>query len=320
MFIPTYQNDAALPPCNPFDGSAGAHQTALAAVNSPITGNFGDQLRICAANDGSVLPGWTTPKQSSDSFQFVKYLGIGTPPTCASATADSGRLGLAGNIGTADPLTWCGPDLTVGYAALGDSAGNATRHATDSVTPADLDDGSDTPSVDDCVKIATTSGEGTFKYETCGGAADVPITVLKTSDEAITNDATLSDDAALVFGSSAFAAETEYLIEGAWEHTMNAAGDFQFAFNGADVDAFRVVVLCHRSGSTSVQFYAAVTDAAGGANAITGSTDTWRCTFSGYLSTDASILDNFNFMWAQNTSDGNATTVHAGAWMRLTLP
>lgn len=141
---------------------------------------------------------------------------------------------------------------------------------------------------------------------------------LKASDESVTSSATLQNDDSLLLSVEANAT---YELAAHIAYVGNTTGDIKFAFTwpsgstlywsgkgGVESDAGYGA-----SGSTrqSVSFG----DASGTAVAYTGSTTVLSVHIMGCLVT-SSIAGTLQLQWAQNTSNGTATTVKAGSFLR----
>lgn len=156
---------------------------------------------------------------------------------------------------------------------------------------------------------AQTNG---VKWAPAGGGTSSWTTIVKTADETITNDNTLNNDADLQFTTTA---NTNYMIRGVIAYQSHATPDWQWdlAHSGTTTDYLN-------SGWRQQDSGTALSNILGDATAGSGNTQT--------TSTNALNIFNFwaflrvgasggtvNFQWAQNTSDGNNTTVYAGSFI-----
>jgi hypothetical protein len=146
--------------------------------------------------------------------------------------------------------------------------------------------------------------------------------VRKTADESVTSSTTLQNDNELVLAVSASATYVFRVWLLATDAT-DATGDIKFGFT------FPTGAVCHFSGKGPHTLMASG-GAFGDAEFIGRNTATSGSTVASYgLSSSvigielsgllivAGTAGNFQLQWAQNASDGNATTVQAGSYMTL---
>jgi hypothetical protein len=154
---------------------------------------------------------------------------------------------------------------------------------------------------------ADSSTSTGLKWAFPGGGTHVWTTVIKTADESTATDTTLSDDNTLLFTT---AANTEYAIRFRIYFSANATPDLKW--------------LVHHSGTTTRIWYKHYT--VGTAVALANNVFTTETTTTRATNTDGSITifcmlqvgasgGTLSFQWAQNTSDGNNTTIQEGSYM-----
>lgn len=139
-------------------------------------------------------------------------------------------------------------------------------------------------------------------------------TVAKQADEAKTSDATLADDAELVF---AMAANTKYMIDLLVLFDTAATPDFKYRHTGPAsptlVRLLRENVVPEATAFSSI----AVDEAYSSSDvALTGSGDLGGLVRITGIVHNGANSGNFAFQWAQNTSNGSAATVRAGSRLR----
>lgn len=140
----------------------------------------------------------------------------------------------------------------------------------------------------------------------------------KTVDESITSSTTLQNDDSLLL---AVEADAVYEIAGTLFYAGNVTGDIKVAFTfptgatlywagkgGSEADA-------GYGGVGASRHSASVADASGTATAFTGST-TNLAIFIRALLVTSGTSGNLQLQWAQNTSNGTATTVKVGSYLR----
>lgn len=141
-------------------------------------------------------------------------------------------------------------------------------------------------------------------------------TVLKSSDEAITEDTDLSDDFVLQFGVKAnktyvFCAEVFY--------DTPAAADFKYDVNGPGSPTLvRIETKSRAPGATEI-VASGQTAFAFGPNTITTASAT-----PGWIGLSGFVQNGVNagtvsIRWAQNSSSASATTVRAGSFLKYAV-
>jgi hypothetical protein len=135
--------------------------------------------------------------------------------------------------------------------------------------------------------------------------------VIKTADETKTSNATLAADGALVF---AMDANSKYAVRGRVFFDTTATGDFKWRHTGPSSPALvRVKRQSLLPGASALSNIALDT-----AYSAADVTETGTGTTGGYIEFEGIIHNgvnagNFQFQWAQNTSDAGNTTVRAGS-------
>ena len=155
---------------------------------------------------------------------------------------------------------------------------------------------------------------------TIGGAdaltGFVPTTfVRKTADESVTSSTAVQDDDHLVL---AVVANATYLFDLGLFYTGATAGDIQVGFTfpaGATIlwspNALRVAATAT---ADTIKRNAATSGAAESGGAVTGST---QASFPRGILRTAGTAGNLQVQWAQNASDGTATTLLTDSWLLL---
>lgn len=139
----------------------------------------------------------------------------------------------------------------------------------------------------------------------------------KSSDESITSDNTLSNDAALTFS---MAANTTYTARLVVFFDSGATEDFQYAISAPASPTYVRIRRRHfPPGSTTATN--AMDTAATSATSITGSGTTGGFIEADIIWQNGANAGTFAFQWAQNTSGGTATIVRAGSFLEyMTSP
>ena len=139
--------------------------------------------------------------------------------------------------------------------------------------------------------------------------------MLKTSDQVVTNSATLTDDTALVF---ALAASSTYEFEGyiVWTEAGNGSADGKFSFTVPTGATIRWVSTNQIDASTTVTGLVAVT-ASGGTVSTDGGSSTNVLRIRGVLRT-STTTGNLQFQFA-NLAAGNGrnTTINATSFLKI---
>lgn len=129
----------------------------------------------------------------------------------------------------------------------------------------------------------------------------------KTSDETITSDSTLSNDAVLLFP---VAASTKYAFRFMVFFSSGGSEDFQFTVTCPSAPtAFRFT---HQSFATGGSFVAGIESTSGAANSVLGTGGNGYVVIEGFLQNGANS-GNVTLQWAQTSSGGSDTTVYAGS-------
>jgi hypothetical protein len=138
---------------------------------------------------------------------------------------------------------------------------------------------------------------------------------LKTANESVTSSTTLQNDDQLVL---AVAASAKYFMEMFIPYTGAAspAGDLKMGFTGPS--GATMTWANFGVNSSALTAYNVVGEALAGGRAVgTNGATTMCCQPKGYLQT-STTSGNLQFQWAQNSSSGTATTILAGALLKLT--
>lgn len=171
----------------------------------------------------------------------------------------------------------------------------------------------------DCVGTActvlgdptTALGIATKQYV---DALKVPVVKVKTSDETINTDNTLSNDATLTGWS--LAASSTYAIEGDLYLVSAATPDFQYTFTvSAGSPTCRFMDSAFRAGASVVDVGVG-TSCGTGVSITVDNTNQHNVRLWGYITTTTAAT--VNFQWAQNTSNGSNTTLKDGSTIKLT--
>jgi hypothetical protein len=138
----------------------------------------------------------------------------------------------------------------------------------------------------------------------------------KTSDAAITSDSSYNDDADLA--GFVMDADTWYMVEGFLHTSTDSGVDIKFrgSFTQTPQDGAWVMTGRNSGGTNEGDF---------GPNIATSTVildanndNEHGFVVSGFIQSNASTGGTFTVEWAQNSSDGAATTVHRGSWIKLT--
>jgi len=140
--------------------------------------------------------------------------------------------------------------------------------------------------------------------------------VVKTADQNVTNNNTLFTDNTLAFS---MAANTNYIVRIRVFFTTGASGDFKYALTGPSSPT-KVRIVRKHIDPTNLTTLITTSEAA-----ITGSTTlaAGTGTTGGWVEFEISWQNGsnaatFGFQWAQATSNGTNTTVHAGSYLEWT--
>ncbi len=273
-----------------------------AAENSGVIGD----LHALADPGGDRLMFW------DDSAKVGKFLTIGNAlgisgTTIGSDVATTSADGVAELATDAEVNTGSDTVRIVTPASLVQctnllQATATQRGAAEIATQAEVDTGTDTARY---VTPETLAG-------TLIGAETAK--VLKTSDETIDTDTTLSDDAALA-GLIMATGSSHYYIECIFRMTSVAAADFKFRFVWSETPTEVAIqsVSCNTTAGHNVDAIDLPTGQfvhdTNGADSIMSVTGTFKT---------GATPGTITLQWAQNISDGGNTTVHAGSFMRIT--
>ena len=135
---------------------------------------------------------------------------------------------------------------------------------------------------------------------------------VKTADVSISSDATLNDDASLLF---AVAANEKWQFEGLIVFASGSAPDFQFAFTGPAGSVGAYTAHIYADAGTAL-LAAEVADALGSAiPVLVASSANHMIRFWGAIANGGNA-GNLTFQWAQNSSVASSTTVHAGSYIK----
>lgn len=140
------------------------------------------------------------------------------------------------------------------------------------------------------------------------------LSVRKTADEFINNDAAFSDDTHLVITP---AINTNYILTGMIFVDSNATPDFKYEFGGPSSGASIKVGAGGGRSATSVSVNFNTTTAFNQSKFYpVANTNTHLIWLSGIV-TIGSTAGDIAFRWAQQLSNAAQTTVQAGSWMRM---
>jgi hypothetical protein len=149
-------------------------------------------------------------------------------------------------------------------------------------------------------------------YDLTAGGGGMSL-IVKEADQTINTDATLNDDAELLF---AVGANEVYQFEGVlMVEAANATMDFRMSFTGpvGAVGSFFVIGADTASGNAD-----AGSDALGGTATVISTAAIKGVRFWGGIHNGATA-GNLTLQWAQSTSDGGNLTVRAGSYMKWQL-
>lgn len=139
---------------------------------------------------------------------------------------------------------------------------------------------------------------------------------VKSADESITNDSTLTTDADLIVTIPAI--NKHYKLE-AWLYVIqvDATPDFKMAFAASNA------LQLGRASYTSISSTAAMTQdnwGIAGTQSILmpGGVAVTAVHIVGMFQSNATTAGTLGIQWAQNTSDANATQLNQGSWMEIT--
>lgn len=140
-------------------------------------------------------------------------------------------------------------------------------------------------------------------------------TAHKTADETVTSSTTVQNDDHIAF--TGLTANTWYKVEGFFQVTGTTTTDWrsQWVFTQTPSD---VGGIDHVGNNLSGTY---TTDAGafdGQMRYTFPTTGVYYIQMSGMFKTHASTGGDLQFKWAQDTSSGSATTVHAGSWVTIT--
>lgn len=259
--------------------------TTAAAVNATTLSSSGATSPASLAVTNNATVGGT--------------LGI-TGATTAAAITASGTVTLnaaATTIASGNTFTW-GADTTL-YRSAGD-----TLKTDDSFVVGTNLSVTGTSALTGAV---TTTGALTVGTDLSVGGIGKTMFVYKGSDESVTSSSTLQDDNELV--SPTLATNVKYLVECQVFYTSTSATPgVKFSWVGP---------------TSATMVWGAGAGYIG--NSTIGAVDAWsisasafdQALYTGILVT-AGSTGTLQLQWAQNTSNGTATTVKAGSWLRLT--
>jgi hypothetical protein len=139
-----------------------------------------------------------------------------------------------------------------------------------------------------------------------------PFTI-KTADENLTSNTTLQDDDELAI---AVRASAWYGLNGMIRYAAGTTGDIKFGWSGPASAALQWAwsgVDTSLASTNTGELGIGDSSALGGA----GSSFTQIARLTGFLQV-AGTAGTLTFRWAQNTSDGTASSVKTGSWIQLT--
>ena len=136
---------------------------------------------------------------------------------------------------------------------------------------------------------------------------------VKTADVTITSDSTLNDDADLLF---AVAANEKWQFEGLIIFDSAATSNFQLSFAGPAGSVGAFAIQAYEDGTTVLGAVEIVAALGSGVTITTSDSSPWMVQFWGAIA-NGGTAGNLTFRWAQGASSGNATTVHAGSYLKF---
>lgn len=163
------------------------------------------------------------------------------------------------------------------------------------------------------VCLDASSGAAVWKEltSTAGSETTRWTTKVKLTDETLTNDNSLNNDADLQFTTSA---NTNYLVRALIVFESNATPDFQWAIahSGTTTQAFATSWRIRNSDTVFTNIAGLNAPATG--NPLTTNTVDVNFVWIHYFLRVGGSGGTVNFQWAQNTSDANNTIVRAGSY------
>jgi hypothetical protein len=149
-----------------------------------------------------------------------------------------------------------------------------------------------------------------------GVAALLPTYVVKPSDQSVTSSTTLVNDNDL---KHTVAADTTYHVRGIFHYTASTTGDIQFVWTGPSGASVTFVVTCVDSSTLDTATTSRIGSLPSSSLAVGGR----GTSFPGVIYWEGTLVTSsssgtLQLQWAQNTSDGTATTVEAGSLLILT--
>jgi len=271
-------------------------------------GGLVGELQEIADQAADGLVGWDD--SASANANVIMYTA-GTALSFNGTTIEVSHLGLED---LADP----GGDRILFWD---DSAGKTDWLTLTGLTVSTLDLAVDaaTTSAAGKAELATSdetiTGTDTARVVTPAGlAAKVGVTKVKTSNQSKASDTSMVEDDDLKDWS--LTAAKYYSIEAFIEY-LQTVGDikFEFDFSNAPQGSGGMIVATDDNAVERMDFQTALT-----VNwAITTLTDGSQAgiMISGWLQSNATTGGTMDFIWAQNTSSANNTTVAGGSWIRV---
>ncbi|HLC28314.1 MAG TPA: hypothetical protein VJL07_02590 [Dehalococcoidia bacterium] len=316
-------------------GTMQAYQTVqdeTSALTQRIRVNFTGAGVTCADNAGTTTTDCTIPGGTGGNSFETMDASSGTDPVADSPTdtlivTGTAPVTVTGDA-TADSLTIAIGDADASNKGVvqlaGDLAGTAAAPivADNSVDGTDIALGSDAQgdvmyyNGTDWARLAagtagnvlTTNGAGANPAWTSGW-----ITITKTADESITEDATLNDDAALLF---AMAANTKYRFRLEVFFDTGASEDFKYRHAGPASPTLVRIKRRHLVPSATSYTGIAVETAfsASDVNLLSTGTNGGWFQLEGIIHNGANA-GNFSLQWAQAAGGITSTVVRAGSYL-----
>jgi len=173
-------------------------------------------------------------------------------------------------------------------------------------------------------QVLTTDGNGQLSWSWTWGAGEGMIFVRKTADESVTNSTTLQPDDHLYATLPANSVwEVEILLRTQSAGPDNLNGGIRVQLNAPTGTTLQVFVEIKKGGSGDNLLHdwyygwVSAPNTSVGYNPIPGPTPMGAVKIKGWIIV-GSTGGTLQLYWAQNAANGNATTVYANSYMRLT--